>query len=1128
MALRRTGRPADRDSLSRFPRLCGVLRCPVLEEVGSYELAGWRRQRSHSDAKRGGMYPPEARPGGCRMPGPDDALQAERTRSVSDAAAPRVRIRALAIMALRSALLAVGVSVAFAASIGLPTSVAEACSTVHSGTWDGTWSAAHGSGTAVSSVTVSGTELSGTSTVYGEEYGFPIDETGTIKGVVTCFDVEFTVTFSKSVITYGGETSGHYSVGDWIENPEGPFKGEHGTWTASLLAAVVTEPASSITPTSAALQGSVNPYGWGKAECFFEYGPTPSYGKSVPCSPEPGSGESPNATSASVTGLSANTTYHFRIVDFGPPGASYGADRTFTTFGPPAVVTKAATSVGQTSATLNATVNPDGLAVTKCEFEYGETTLYSKTVACSSLPGSGTSPVAVSASITGLTANTTYHFRISATNAGGTSTGSDETFKTLPPNEEYLESKGSSSGAVKVAAPAGKVVTASLQESTSTPLGSAVIGALSVEVTGVAAKECVKVTLTLPEGSDPTYIAKRLSGGTLIREPNSPKIEGNKVLLTLCDGEYDESTSNHINPKWAEEGRIVDPVVPVEGFIEGFTPPNNIEGSFQEPEALALDPSGNEWVADSGHDRVIEFNSSHAYLRQFGSAGTAEGQFEGIRGIATNKEGDVYVSDFANDRVQEFSPTGAFIRKFGSAGTSAGQFLGPTGLAVDSSGNVWVLSSYGVIVQEFSSEGAYISGFGSLGTGSGQFAGPAGIAVSGGNLYVSEWGNQRVQEFSTSGSLIRAFDEAGSGTGKSKLPWGIAASPSTGNLYVSEVGNDRVQEFSSAGSFIAAFATPGSGPGQLSSAKGIAIGPTGTVFVADTGNNRIQEWTAGEPPTYASSFTPPSNIEGAFQEPEALALDPSGNEWVADSGHDRVIEFNSSHAYLRQFGSAGTAEGQFEGIRGIATNKEGDVYVSDFANDRVQEFSPTGAFIRKFGSAGTSAGKFLQPTGLAVDSSGNVWVLSSYGVIVQEFSSEGAYMSGFGSLGTGSGQFAGPAGIAVSGGNLYVSEWGNQRVQEFSTSGSLIRAFDEAGSGTGKSKLPWGIAASPATGNLYVSEVGNDRVQEFSSAGSFIAAFGSAGSGSGQLSDPRGVAVSSAGNVFVADTGNARAEEWLP
>ena len=69
--------------------------------------------------------------------------------------------------------------------------------------------------------------------------------------------------------------------------------------------------------------------------------------------------------------------------------------------------------------------------VTECTFEYGTSTSYGSSVPCSALPGSGSSPVAVSALLTtGLAASTEYHYRISATNAAGTSNGEDVTFKT--------------------------------------------------------------------------------------------------------------------------------------------------------------------------------------------------------------------------------------------------------------------------------------------------------------------------------------------------------------------------------------------------------------------------------------------------------------------------------------------------------------------------------------------------------------------------------------------------------------------------------------------------------------------------------------------------------------------------
>jgi hypothetical protein len=193
---------------------------------------------------------------------------------------------------------------------------------------------------------------------------------------------------------------------------------------------VVTKAASEVTQSSATLNASVNPNGGEVSECKFEYGTTTSYGSSAPCAPAPGSGTSPAAVSAALSGLSTNTTYHFRIFAKNAGGVSTGSDQTFTTT-LPIVVTEAATAVTQTSATLHATVNPNGIPVSECRFDYGTSTSYGQSAPCTPAPGSGTSPVAVSAALESLAEGTTYHFRVAVTDANGTSTGSDQTFTTL-------------------------------------------------------------------------------------------------------------------------------------------------------------------------------------------------------------------------------------------------------------------------------------------------------------------------------------------------------------------------------------------------------------------------------------------------------------------------------------------------------------------------------------------------------------------------------------------------------------------------------------------------------------------------------------------------------------------------
>ena len=195
---------------------------------------------------------------------------------------------------------------------------------------------------------------------------------------------------------------------------------------------VVTGVASLVTQTSATLNATVNPNGHTITNCHFEYG-----GATIPCESLPGSGSSPVAVSASVGGLSPNVTYFFRIVATSVEGTNEGSNEALKTLpNSPTVLTKPASSVAFTSATLNATVNPNGGEVSECRFEYDIPPSYGKSAPCTPSPGSGTLPITVSASVTDLTANTTYHFRISAANAGGTSKGSDETF-TTPKSPKY-------------------------------------------------------------------------------------------------------------------------------------------------------------------------------------------------------------------------------------------------------------------------------------------------------------------------------------------------------------------------------------------------------------------------------------------------------------------------------------------------------------------------------------------------------------------------------------------------------------------------------------------------------------------------------------------------------------------
>ncbi|MEX2006760.1 MAG: hypothetical protein WD877_01090 [Candidatus Saccharimonadales bacterium] len=97
---------------------------------------------------------------------------------------------------------------------------------------------------------------------------------------------------------------------------------------------------------------------------------------------------------------------------------------------PPTVTTGNATNIGDSSATLNGTVNPNRYNVTACYFQYGTTTNYGSQTNCSPSPGAGNTARAVSAGVGSLTSGTTHHFRLCATNVNGTSCGDNVSFKT--------------------------------------------------------------------------------------------------------------------------------------------------------------------------------------------------------------------------------------------------------------------------------------------------------------------------------------------------------------------------------------------------------------------------------------------------------------------------------------------------------------------------------------------------------------------------------------------------------------------------------------------------------------------------------------------------------------------------
>ncbi len=269
--------------------------------------------------------------------------------------------------------------------------------------------------------------------------------------------------------------------------------------------------------------------------------------------------------------------------------------------------------------------------------------------------------------------------------------------------------------------------------------------------------------------------------------------------------------------------------------------------------------------------------------------------------------------------------------------------------------------------------------------------------------------------------------------------------------------------------------------------------------------------------------------------------------------------------FAGQPGGLGNADGTGSNARfyypsGVAVDSAGNVYVADNANSTIRKVTPAGVVTTLAGSAGSSgtndgvgsAARFSSPNGVAVDSAGNVYVADTGNQTIRKVTPAGVVTTLAGSPGqtgssdgTGSSaKFSQPFGVAVdSAGNVYVADYYNDTIRKVTPAGvvtTLAGSPGQTGSsdGTGSNArfyYPRGVAVDSA-GNVYVADYYNSTIRKVTPAGVVTTLAGSprhAGSSDGTGSNarffwPYGVAVDSAGNVYVADTGNSTIRKVTP
>src|SRR6266702_2275737 len=251
------------------------------------------------------------------------------------------------------------------------------------------------------------------------------------------------------------------------------------------------------------------------------------------------------------------------------------------------------------------------------------------------------------------------------------------------------------------------------------------------------------------------------------------------------------------------------------------------------PGGVAADPAGGIWVADTGHDRVVEFSSAGRVLAAFGQ------NLDQPAGIATDAAGHVWVADTGHNRVVEFSSAGRVLASFGSPGRGRGQLDQPVALAVTPFGDVWVADQGNGRVEEFSAAGRYRLSF--------AVPTPAGVGLdTRGDVWVSSPGYpaNSVREYSPSGQDLRSFGTTQAGYGDLSNPAGLAVGPG-GRIYVAQPDYGLISVFSQDGGFYTEFGLqPGTGQAgeDLEFPRDVAITAAGLVWVTDSGHDRLVEF----------------------------------------------------------------------------------------------------------------------------------------------------------------------------------------------------------------------------------------------------------------------------------------------